>query len=128
MPETPYSLRELDTKLETRFERVCDLITEKCNDIVKTQDAQSKTLEEVKTEVKKTNGRVTALETVNAERRGSGRVLIGIYSLSATLLIGYLGWVGVKIQEVQARNNELQAQIPSVVRESVAEALLPYAK
>jgi hypothetical protein len=128
MSETPYTLRELDTKLETKFERVCDLITEKCNDIVKTQTAQSLTLEEVKTEVKKTNGRVTALETVNAEKRGSGRVLLAIYSLSVTLLIGYLGWVGLKIEEVQARNDELQAQIPSVVRDSVAEALLPYAK
>ena len=117
MTDTPYSIRELDSK----FERVCDLITEKCGDL-------GKTLGEVKTQTTITNGRVTKLETVNAERSGSNKVLVAIYGLSIMILVAYLGWVGIKIQEVQAKNNELQAKIPETVRASVAEALLPYAK
>lgn len=116
MSEEPYTMRELDSK----FERVCDLITEKCGDL-------GKTLSEVKTQTTLTNGRVTKLETIEAERRGGIKWVLGVGAFICSAVLAYLSWVGIKINETQVQITQIRAETPGMIQDTVSKALLPYA-
>lgn len=120
----PYSIRELDSK----FEQVCNLITEKCADIVRTQESQGKVMVEVKEQTIKTNGRVTGLEIRESERRGSSKVLIAIWSIVLTMAVSYLVYLNSRLEAVRSENATLRAEVPGMITSAVSQAILPYAK
>lgn len=117
METQPYSIRELDSK----FEQVCNLITECKNDL-------GKTLGEVKDQTTKTNGRVNGLEIRESERRGTNKVLIAIWAVAFTALVSYLTYLNARLEGLKIENASLRAEVPGMITSAVAQAILPYAK
>ena len=100
MAEDSYSLKEMLTEIKLDMR-------EHTKRTVRIEETGLATLEQVK----KTNGRVTALESINANKAGALAFAKYFGLFAGGIMLAYLGWLG---QEVNELNETLSAYEISV--------------
>jgi len=114
MGEQDYTKRELDTKFEHHEEKMQEGFKDIMSSI---EHLKTEHLAPILAQTKLTNGRVNGLETREAERKGTTRMLWAMSGFIATVLIAYLSWLGLQVINIHQE-----------VQKAVTDALLPYAK